>query len=277
MSMSIVEVGVPTFSTRVEAWECDHNQHWNVRQYMRCFMQASFVAADRCGYELAAHPVFMQHTRYHRELLQMAPVVIRSAVLADGPFSGSAVHILSSNGRLSATALERSANYKGLPEVASKDVALALPRGVEGNFVPADESDRIDAELEVEHGFVQPRELDHRGCLSIDFLMGRIATASNDLLNAYGFTAEYSREHKISRMGVETKITRLQHIPLGAKLKSFVRLSHIASKNVVLRHAFYDAHGTALATADQSLVTVDMTTRRATELPEFMKKLADAR
>lgn len=265
--MEICSVGVPTFLTRVETWECDHNQHWNVRNYLRVFQQAGFVACDMTG----RTPVFpyTQHTRYHRELMQTAPVEIRSATLADGAFAGATVHLLSSEGRLSATALEQP-GHDGLPLVSAADVTPALPRGIDGAPLTAEPADSAAAGI-VEHGLVQPRELDHTGALAIDYLMSRIAAASNELLTGLGFTADFVRDSRISRMGVETKITVLVPVPPGTRLRSTVRMALARGKNIVLRHRFFTSGDAQVAAIEQSLVAVDMRTRRATELPDFLR------
>jgi acyl-CoA thioesterase FadM len=269
--MDISQIGTPTYYTRVEAWECDHNQHWNVRQYMRVFQQADFVTADICGADPIACPI-AQHTRYHRELVQTAPVEIRSAILGDGEFEGAVVHLLCSEGRLAATALSQTGHARsGLPLVAAADVALALPRGISGEMhkpATAPKGRHI-----YEQGIVQPRETDHTGALGIDWLMGRIAAASNDLLASLGFTPQFSLENKISRMGVETKITFFAPIPIGTRLQSVVGISHVGSKNMILEHHFFSPNGTPLAQVGQSLVSVDMVTRRATNLPDFLQNV----
>lgn len=274
--MDICSVGVPTFFTRAEAWECDHNEHWNVRQYLRVFRQAGYVASDMCGNPPLSQ-TYTQHTRYHRELVQTSPVEIRSATLADGDLAGATVHILNSNGRLSATAITQpGVSGAALPMVSSADVALALPRGVDGSqHVPETAPLPANAKI-VEHGFVQPRETDHTATLSIDFLMGRIAAASNDLLGGLGFTPDFVKENQMSRMGVETKITTFQSIPVGTRLQSVVRVARAGGKNILLRHRFFTTDNTPVAAVDQSLVTVDMKTRRATELPDFLKVAADS-
>lgn len=270
--MDMSEIGVPTYYTRVEAWECDHNQHWNVRQYMRVFQQADFVAADMVGAQWVGAPV-TQHTRYHRELMQTSPVEIRSVVLEDGEFAGATVHLLISQGRLSATALSQTGqNRSGLPTVSVDKVALALPRGVKGAQHIAEISARQGKIYE--QGIVQPREVDHMGALGIDWLMGRIAAASNDLLAGMGFTPQFVRDNQISRMGVETKITMFTPIQVGTRLQSVVRVVHVGSKNIVLGHQFFDPENRPLAQVDQSLLAVDMKTRRATELPSFLNGVA---
>lgn len=275
--MDICAVGVPTYHTRVEAWECDHNEHWNVRHYMRCFRQAGFVVADMASAAPLAGSAVTQHTRFHRELLQTAPVEVRSAVLSDGDLAGAIVHVLSSDGRLSATALEQPGHgADALPRVRADEVALALPRGIDGQPHEALAPTIPEGTKVMEHGLVQPGELDHAGSLAFELLMGRMAAASSDLLTRLGFTPEYGRTHGLSRMGVETKVTRFGAIPAGTRLCSVVRIASVGRKNVVLRHGFFRPGGTEIVAADQSLVVTDMKTRRATEVPAFLRAAAAA-
>lgn len=269
--MDICTIGVPTFHSRVEAWECDHNQHWNIRNYLRCFQQADAVAADLCGHQGILGACLTQHTRFHRELFQMSPVLVRSAVLADGPLAGAVVHILSTSGTLSATCVTQANGVgHGLPQVASADVTLALPRGLDSEPLVPDLTGAFEGER-IEHGFVQPDQVDHTGMLQPDGLLRRIAIASNCLLSGLGFTPEFTRERKISRMGVELKITRFVPCTVGMRLTSTARIATVARSSIVVHHRICDARGDEVAAADQSLVFVDMTTRRATRVPDSLR------
>lgn len=274
MSDDISKLGVPTFFTRVEAWECDHNQHWNVRQYMRVFQMAGYAARDMAVVPTQAP--FTQLTRFHRELVQTAPVEVRSAVLSDGPFAGYLVHLLSSEGRLAATALEGPAiDAPDLPQVLSDQVPAALPRGLDAAPHPRMETLETGSARVIEHGFVQPREADHTGALSVDCLMGRIAAATNDRLSELGFNPAFVREHKISRMGIESSITIYAPIPVGRRLRSTARIVRAEGKNIVVRHSIFDTQGRAMAASDQSLLTVDMTTRKSCPLPDVIMGKVD--
>ena len=265
--------GRQTYNTRVEAWECDHNQHWNVRNYLRSFQMAGFVTADMSGAARDIQHASTLHARFHRELFQASMVKVRSARIADGEYAGAIAHVLISDGRLSATALEQS-NYDAcaLPGVKAVDVKLALPRGVTGGPHEPDQPPVPEDAWRVELGMVQPLEVDHTGTIMTDQLMRRIATASSDLLNDLGFTPEFVETARVSRMGVEIKITRFDRIPVGTRLSGTGRIAEVNGKSVVIRHQIFRPDGTIVAAADQGLVTVDMTTRRAIEVPDFLAK-----
>ena len=219
---------------------------------------------------------FSQLTRFHRELVQTSPVEICSAILADGAHAGALVHLLSSEGRLAATALEGPALPAcDLPGVSADHVGPALPRGLQGGAHVRRDPVATDGFKVIEHGLVQPREADHTGALAVDFLMGRIAAATNERLSQLGFTPEFVRSQQISRMGVESRVTIFDAIPVGTRLRSVARIVKAEGKNIVVRHSFFDTGGKARAASDQSLVTVDMTTRKACALPDFMIGVAE--
>jgi len=131
--MDMTELGLPTHHTRVERWECDYNNHWNTRFYLRSFQQAREAALQLTTSESPATTAAVRHIRFHRELFASAPVEVRSSVLDGGAFDGAIVHLLSSSGRLAATALDMPGDVaRGFPRVTPEEVAPALPRGLEG-------------------------------------------------------------------------------------------------------------------------------------------------
>lgn len=272
--MNICEIGIPTYHARVEAWECDHNQHWNVRNYLRAFQQAGYVAADIAKRPVSNEATYTQHTRYHAELFQNSPIEIRSARIADGALKDATLHILTSNGILSATAIEQDgAPNLSLPQVKSEAIELALPRGIDGAPIAKDPVDISQTHPKLEHGFIQPREVDHLGSLGMDRVMRRIAASSSNLLNSLGATTEFSKTHKINRMGVETKITRFCAAPAGMCIQSTAKLAKVTDKFIVVKHSLFEANGAEIAACEQGLVFVDMTKRRVTKVPNFIRDI----
>jgi len=269
--MDICAIGVPTYHTRVEAWECDHNQHWNVRNYLRAFQHARGVVGDMCGAPMVEEGPVTFHSRFHRELFLMSAVEIRSAILADGEYAGALVHVLSSEGRLAATSFEQPGFVSdALPKVAAEDLRLALPRGVDGAPLQPGVATPAHA-VRTEQGFVHPREVDHTGSLGNDRVTRRVAAASNTLLCDVGFTPAYTQENAISRMGVETKYTRFAPIPTGTRIISYSWISHVGRKNLIIHHRMVSPDGTELLAADQGLVFVDMNKRRSIEVPDLLR------
>lgn len=266
-------LGVATYHTRVESWECDHNGHWNVRNYMGVFQKARDVAATLSGAEDAVPLGRLLHMRFHHELFEMAPVELRSARLADGDFKGATVHLLYSGDVLSATALEpHGTPNPDLPEVASDAVKRAFPRGLDPKEIGIAPGAKATPERQFQHGFVQPHELDHSGTLSAEFTMARCATASQHILHGLGFSNDYTKETGISRMSMVAKLIRHAPCGVGTQLIGRARYEMRSSKAFRLVYDMEDLEGRAIATVEQLLLTVNLNTRRIVDAPAFLRE-----
>jgi acyl-CoA thioesterase FadM len=85
-----------------------------------------------------------------------------------------------------------------------------------------------------------------------------------------GFTRAFSEAAQIGRMLVE-----MRHVPLGpAAPGKFLRAdSHFlgrSGKSFLTAHVLRDHEGQAVARFDLCSLAVDLTTRRATALPDFL-------
>lgn len=268
--MAFEDLGRTTLQTRVEAWECDYNDHWNVRYYARSFQLAAESIATRPG---AASPgaalVSQRHMRFHRELFVGAAVEVRSAMVADGPHQGATVHLLLSEGRLSATALDVPAgDGAALPPVGAGDLALALPRGVART---ADAPRPEDWAAPVPMGPIRPAECDHTGALLWEELIRRLALTSHRHITEMGFTPAFVRDSGINRMSAEMRVERHGHVPVGTCLAGNSRLVAVGSKTFSTEHRIESQTGALLATIRQTLIAVDLKTRRAVAAPGFLR------
>ncbi len=189
--------------------------------------------------------------------------------IADGDYAGALVHLLSGDGQLSATALESGGTVmKGLPEVRSDQVKLAIPRslGAHGAW-----SDGPDISL-CETGPIRPSELDHEGMLLSEDITRRGAFAIHRHVSALGLNAGFLAETGISRMSVETRIVPLGTLPAGTPLRVRSRISRRAVKSFCMAQLLESHAGERVAFIEHSLLTVNLNTRRAVELPEFLKQ-----
>lgn len=268
------EFGIPTLHSRVESWECDFNDHWNARFYGRSFQLALETIPTLPGItDLGEAPRLTRYIRFHRELFVGAGVEVRSARLADGDYAGAILHQLSSLGQLAATALDIGgiAVQGLLPEVPAGSARLALPRGLAGRDDTRWDSER-DATL-AETGPIRPSELDHRGWLLFEELVRRVALASHFHVGQLGFTDELRRETGVSRMAVETRVTQLCGAPAGTPVRVRSRVSQVGAKFFTVTHSAETHAGLKLAFAEHSMVTVDLNTRRAIPVPDFIRRL----
>ncbi len=264
-------IGQPTHHTRVQRWECDYNDHWNTCFYGRSFqMAAEMVATSDGGANPGAGVVQSRHMRFHRELFVSAPVTVYSAVLhGETPLEGTVVHLLTSSGQVAATAIDFPGGATGLPRVRPEDIPMAMPRGLEPQ-PPNVWPDSGSPETTVALGTVQSADLDFTGSLTFERLIQHVSIASHHQLDSLGFSASFSDKTRINRMAVEHCITRGMTPPAGTPLWAVSRLTRIKGKNFWTAHRIFTKTEKTVALIEQCLVTVDLTVRRAVEVPEFL-------
>ena len=272
----MTEIGRPTYYSRVERWECDYNNHWNARFYGRSFQMAAEALATTPGAPGPGGAITpLRHLRFHRELFVSAPVEVRSARLAGGPQDGAVVHLLMSGGEISATALDLTPQPAAdLPEVTPEEVPLALPRGL-GTTPMRDWPDAGAHDVTVPLGPVRPSDLDHTGALLFEQIIRHSSVSSHAQLNHLGFTPEFSNRTGINRMGVEFLVSRGAAPLAGRPLFATSRLQAIKGKSFWAVHRVIDDMGEAVATIEQCLLTVDLNTRKAVAVPEFLYAALD--
>lgn len=271
--MSVTELGVATHHTRVENWECDYNQHWNARFYTRAFQMAcerTYALDGRSN--PGALGISTRRLRFQRELLAAAAVEVRSMRLADGLLKDWTLHILTGEGSLSATAVEKPlVPLLSLPEVATEAVKDILPRSSGAPDVRWDPAAR-DA-LVSEVGVVRPAHLDHSGSLLAEEVVQRTGTANHHHLARAGLTPAFTAETAISRMAVEQIVTPLGTCPPGTVLRVRSRLGRVGEKSFSAYQWLDTLAGEPIATVYRLVLTVDLRLRRAVPLPEFMQEL----
>ena len=267
--MTMIELGVPTYHTRVERWECDYNDHWNARYYGRSFqMAAETVRSMTVASSASDASSLSRQIRFHRELFVSAPVEVRSARVGSGEMHGAIVHLLLSAGELAASAIDMPGGAAHLPWVSSEDVPLAMPRGIN----PLQQSDwrepgspGVTASL----GPISPHELDHRGNLLFEHVIRHNSVTSHMLLDRLGLI-EYSRRTGINRMGIEFLVRQEGTPAAGTSLYGQAKLLRASGKRFWISHRTYTTEDKTVSTIEQCLVTVDLATRRAVEVPELL-------
>lgn len=269
--LRLVRLGRVALHTRVERWECDFNDHWNLRYYVRAIqLAAEALAAPVGGVSPGAAVASVRHLRFHAELRANNSVEVRSAVIADGPYAGALVHLVCSDGRLAATALDLAPRRSvDLPEAAMGDLAPALPHSVPAGSIFREVelgSQRADVQL----GPIRPAECDHTGALLWEETMRRVATISHQQAAQLGFTPKYTRETGITRMTVEMRIERGESLPVGTPLTGAYKLVLASGKSFQCECRISTVDGAQVAAVRQSLLAVDLNTRRAVAVPEFV-------
>lgn len=259
-----------TYSGVVRRWELDHNDHWNVQFYIRAFQMASELVATRAlGRNPGVVGALLWHFRFHRELVCPQPMRIHSARIAGGPQAGNVVHqmVSGSENWLSATAIEVPDYVPNLPAVSADAIVRALPRGLRFERLPW-----MDQSPSAPVGVVRPSDLDHLGALLPNVLLSVCASASHSYMGGLGLTAEWAKATGCNRMSVEMTLTRHALCRAGDHLAVATAITEVGARHFVLLHEVSNAvTGAACASVEQSLLVIDLKTRKPVDLPEFIR------
>lgn len=271
--MEMTNIGATTLHTRAESWECDVNGHWNTRFYVRAFqLAAETIFAGPEGISPGGWLIPARHMRFHREVFASQAVTIRSARVRGGEMDGAIAHLLLREGELSATAIDTAPADRtaDLPEVAAEAIPMAMPRGLDpggaADWPPLAPSDRT-----VMLGPVRSAEVDHTGALTAEALIRRFAIASHDRLNGLGMTPAWTRESRVNRMIVEFRGTLGKMPAAGTILCAESRVLAVGGKTFTIGYRIATRGGETVALSEQCLVSVDLDTRRAVAVPDFLR------
>ncbi|MBF9032668.1 hypothetical protein HKCCE2091_00300 [Rhodobacterales bacterium HKCCE2091] len=265
------ETGTPTFHTRVDAWQCDFNGHWNTTCYCRAVQSAAEVAAalgGRSGPGAAVVPA--RHMRFHRELRSGEAVEVRSFALATEDGTPATAHVVRGGGRIAATAFDTgSVLNPGLPALPDVLRAQVLPRGLSD---PAADpwTDDPERDLVLELGAVRPGDVMPDGSLHYESLVRWLAVSSHHHGTRLGFTPDLADTEGIGRMLVEMRFARHGACAAGTFVRSRSRMVRAEGKSYTTRHLLLTHAGDRLAEFDIALLAVDLRTRKATALPSFV-------
>jgi acyl-CoA thioesterase FadM len=273
--MEIHETGVPTFHTRAECWECDFNGHWNTRYYSRSFQAAAEVAAALDGNtDPDRIAVSRRHVRFHSELHSGDAVEIRSFDVPDAGEAPLTAHYMFRHGKVVATALDYGfARNAQLRPLTAAQAHQALPRSLTGPVTEVWHPDPA-CDCIVELGPVRPPELHLDGTLQYEACVARLVPASHHHITQVGYTQDFTRQTGIGRMLAELRYARLGPCAAGNCLRAASRLVAVKAKSFTTAHFLYTHVGAPVAMFDLCTLAVDMTARRATDLPGFITSAA---
>lgn len=273
MRGSFVSGFLETHRSFVNTWECDDNAHMNVQFYFKRFDEAARFFAGMNGGDMAGALPRTRHVRYHAELHAGGIARMRSAIVADGRFSGYAVHILEDieNGRIAATALDAPAGFQAAGRrIHERDIELAAPKGIDPS--PA-EPMRPDEMLAL-GGFVssrtivQPMQCDVAGELLAQNFVGRLSDAAAHVWEETGIGIAKLRELGYGRVALEMKLTHHRPAKAGDALLIHSRAIHTGGKALQLHHEITrNSDGAPVATGQVVAVILDLKTRKSVAMP----------
>jgi acyl-CoA thioester hydrolase len=292
----------PSYRGSANAWECDENDHLNVRFYLAKANQGLAFVLDSIGLPLAAlqkmgaQPrILAQHVRFLKEARPATPLTVHAGLVSSDvrelTLYGEVRHSLS--GEVLATLLTEldfvgadGARRTASPSPGAPRCTVpehGMPRGIDvrGEVLRPDYASIAEMGfVEIGRGAVAPWECDPAGEMELYQYVGRISDSVVNLLAHVQTEEEMSRRSHGIEGGALVELRIAWHAPLRAG-SLFTIQSGIAGtgrKTQHFVHLFFDeVSRECVATADGIAVAMDLRTRKAIEIPEARRRRIEGR
>ena len=273
---------IPTFSTAVNTWQCDENDHLNVQFYTEFGHEASSHllahlglgprAQRAAGLDLRAAD---DHVRYLREFRVVDAVEVRSAPVELGERHLLAYHEIhnASDGKVAATVCRRIVCDRPWPEPFRKRAEAAQtvlpdnarPRSV-GKLALPDLTLAGAARtglVEVGRTVITPAECDERGEFLPHHQFGRYSDGAPLLWNHLGFDRTAMQERQEGSVVVEMLNHYRHPLRAGDLLVVMSGLASFTDKVLTFTHFLFEAEtGTLAACAEAVGMKFDQKVRK---------------
>ena len=271
---------VPGYRGSVNAWECDENDHLNVRFHLAKAAQAlPFLFAG------PSPAVRWQHLRFLREARVATPLAIDAGVVDADAESATVYaemrHTLS--GEVLTTVLTGLAPGAQPPAARCTVPEQGRPRGL-GASLDALRPPRSDRAamgfVEIGRGVISAPECDANGELEPFQYIGRISDSVLNLWAQFLTPEELSRRSHGVEGGVLVELRLAIHAPLRAGSRFTIQsgIAAVGRKTQHLVHLIYDEESGRCAATSQGLaVAMDLASRKSIELPEPRRRRIEAR
>ncbi|MEQ8857561.1 MAG: hypothetical protein RIC56_02835 [Pseudomonadales bacterium] len=264
----------------VNQWECDENDHLNVRYYAHKMNQAlQILIAERARIDPPAvlPRIRTQHIRFLRESRAATPVRVDCAISAVTPASLHVLSLMHDNvsgevlaafqTSLDATGLALADDRTG-PSFAVPE--FARPRGLDPAQLPGapdtwDQARSAGFRI-VGRGVIGPEECDAHEALLPHVYIGRVSDGMPNLWALLNPASEQAARAAggLGGAALEQRLTILAPLHRGAVFTQLSGVRRIGNKTQQMAHVLYDeTHNRVAATVEALGVAMDLTTRRA--------------
>jgi acyl-CoA thioester hydrolase len=283
----------PTYRGSVNSWECDENDHLNVRFFVAkaneglAFVLHELGCAPTVLERTGSRPrVLRQHMRFLREARRATPIAVLAGISGHRPevltVYSEVRHGLT--GAVLATLVTDVAlvgpDGRGVPipppraELRCEVAEHGRPRGVTGAGPGRPPAHAALAGLgfaEITRGRVAAAECDAHGELEPFQYVGRVSDGVVNLVARFQTEEELGRRSAGIEGGAVVELRIVHHAPLRAgdlfTIQSGLRSVSRRTQHVV--HLFFDEESRAgLASCDVIAVAIDLRARTSIEFPE---------
>jgi acyl-CoA thioester hydrolase len=268
----------PCFWGSVNQWECDENDHLNVRFYAHKINQAIriFASATEAGVS-PAQRIRAQHIRFLKESRVATPLRIDCGCVRHDGGTLEVLALMHHNvtGEVLATFVT-TLEIPALPAPAGESVEVpdfARPRGIPAELPALPRSRETAFEMGyqvVGRGVVGRDECDESGVALPHVYIGRISDGMPNLwaiMNAEEDRA--AREQgALGGAALEQRLEILEPLRSGSIFTHLSGVRALGSKTQQMSHLLYNEDGRLAARAEAVGVAMDLTTRKAVPISE---------
>lgn len=289
-----------TYRGSVNRWECDENDHQNVRFYLAKLQQGLLIGLAKIGLTKPNDApsllkcVTSHHIRYLREARVAVPQVIHCGVLDYQP--GHSLKLLSlmrnsNNNELLATFITdldltinkaslliepvninlvtapAEALAKGVRAAPSAYAGLSPRRALGVGFT------------QVGAGVISAGECANDGAIEVFQVMGRLSDGMPNLWALFQTEAEQqARSNGITGGAVlEYRLTFHQQIQQGMQFSHLAGIHALGTKTQSICHLIYDVTTNALLVSAEALgIAMDLNTRKSIAIPQARRERISA-
>lgn len=273
---------IPTFSTAVNTWQCDENDHLNVQFYTEFGHEASVHLLASLGLGPRAQraagitlDAAWDHVRYLREFREVDPVEVLSAPVEVGERHLTAYHEIrnASDGTVAATMRRQIASDRPWPDpfrARAEAASMALPANAQPRSVGTlalPDLTLADAArtglVDIGRTVITPAECDERGAFLPHHLFGRYSDGAPFLWNHLGFDRTAMQERGEGSVVVEMLNHYRRPLQAGDLLVVMSGLASFTDKALVFTHFLFEAEtGTLAACAEAIGMKFDQKVRK---------------
>jgi acyl-CoA thioester hydrolase len=273
---------IPTFSTAVNTWQCDENDHLNVQFYTEFGHEASVHLLASLGLGPRAQraagitlDAAWDHVRYLREFREVDPVEVLSAPVEVGERHLAAYHEIrnASDGTVAATMRRQIASDRPWPDpfrARAEAASMALPANAQPRSVGTlalPDLTLADAArtglVDIGRTVITPAECDERGAFLPHHLFGRYSDGAPFLWNHLGFDRTAMQERGEGSVVVEMLNHYRRPLQAGDLLVVMSGLASFTDKALVFTHFLFEAEtGTLAACAEAIGMKFDQKVRK---------------
>jgi acyl-CoA thioester hydrolase len=263
---------IPTFTTAVNTWQCDENDHLNVQFYTEFGHEASAHLLAHLGLGPRARQAAGlrlgpadDHIRYLRELREIDPVEVRSAPVQIGDRELVVYHEIRnpSDGTVAATMRRRIVCEGPWPDgfrSRAEECLISMPERARPRSVGRMDlpelalGDAVGTGLiEVGRTTITPAECDESGAFLPQHVFGRYSDGAPFLWNHLGFNRAAMQERQEGSVMVEMLNYYRRPLRAGDLVVVMSGLASFTDKVLTFTHFLYEAETGTLAACAEAI------------------------